>query len=523
MVKHLVTLRLLLLRNSLRRSPWQLVALIFGAIYGIGLLGVITFGLVVLSNAPVELARTIVILAGSATILGWLVVPILVAGIDQTLDTARLVNFPIPLGQMLIGLTFAGVLGIPGIITVLAALATATTWWRDPLIAVVALGCAVLAALTCVVGSRMVTSLSSTLTSGRRFREVGGTLILIPLFFAGPIIVGASSGLSTAQDALPGAATALSWTPLGALWAVPSELALGHYGTAGLKILIGIATLVVMALLWRRALATVLVSPPRSAARARTHGKLGLFAVVPETPTGAVLARSLTYWIRDPRYSKQLLLVPLMPALLWFYSSTNDSLAFFNAMAPIAAMFLALSIYTDLSYDSTAFASHMSLGVAGVADRAGRALAVLAFAGPIVIIFSVVSVWLSSAWSLLPGILGLSMGILLSGLGLSSVSSATVVVPVPAPGDSPFKSPPGAGFTTFVSSMATWGILALAVAPELTLLIVAAVTGQALFGWLALVVGLILGFAFFQLGIRWGGARLDRRAPELLESLTLQK
>lgn len=138
-------------------------------------------------------------------------------------------------------------------------------------------------------------------------------------------------------------------------------------------------------------------------------------------------------------------------------------------------------------------------------------------------IFSVVSVWLSGSWTLLPGILGLSIGILLSGLGLSSVSSATVVVPVPAPGDSPFKTPPGSGFTTFVSSFATWGILAVLVAPELILLIVAAATGTVLFSWLALAVGLMLGPAFFTLGIRWGAARLDRRAPELLESLALQK
>ncbi|KFF59952.1 transporter [Cryobacterium sp. MLB-32] len=523
MVKHLVTLRLLLLRNSLRRSPWQLVAVIFGAIYGIGLLIGVTVGLFALSNAPVDIGRMVVVLAGSATILGWLVLPIVVSGIDQTLDTARLVNFPIPLSQLLIGLTLAGVLGIPGIVTLLAALATAGTWWKHPVLALVALVCAALAALTCVVGSRMVTALSSTLTSGRRFREVAGTLILIPVFLAGPIFAGTFSGLDRAQGALPGAAETLSWTPLGALWAVPSELALGQYGAAGVKFLIGVGTLVVMALVWRRALAIVLVTPARSASRKAARGKLGLFAFVAETPTGAVLARTLTYWIRDPRYSKQLIIVPLMPALLWFYSTTNDSLAFFNGMAPIAALLLALAIYTDLSYDSTAFALHMSLGVTGRADRTGRALAVLVFAGPIVLIFSVVSVWLSGSWSLLPGLLGLSIGILLSGLGLSSVSSATVVVPVPAPGDSPFKSPPGAGFTTFVSTLVTWGILTLLVAPELTLLIVAASTGQAIFGWLGLVLGLILGPVFFVVGIRWGGARLDRRAPELLESLALQR
>lgn len=523
MVKHLVSLRLLLLRNSLRRSPWQLVAVIFGALYGIGLLVVVTFGLFALSNATVDLARTVVVLAGSATILGWLIIPVMVSGIDQTLDTARLVNFPLPLRQLLIGLTLAGVLGIPGIVTVLAALATAGTWWRHPLIALVALVCAALAALTCVVGSRMMTALSSALTSGRRFREVGGTLLLIPLVLAGPIGVGAANGIDNAQDALPATATALSWTPLGALWAVPSEVALGHYGGAGLKFLIGLATLAALAFVWRRALAIALVTPARSASRRITHGNLGLFAFVPETPTGAVLARSLTYWMRDPRYSKQLILVPLMPVLLWFYSSTNDSPALFNAMAPVAAFFLALAIYTDLSYDSTAFATHVALGVSGKADRTGRALAVLVFAVPVVLVFSVVSVWVSGSWGLLPGLLGLSIGILLSGLGLSSVSSATVVVPVPAPGDSPFKSPPGAGFTTFVATLATWGILSLLVAPELALLIAAAATGQAIFGWFALVAGLVLGALFFVLGIRWGSKRLEQRAPELLETVHLQK
>jgi len=523
MVKHLIVLRLLLLRNTLRRSPWQLVAVIFGAVYAIGLLFLITTALFSLSGAPAEVVRTTVVLGGSAAILGWIVVPLVVSGIDQTLDTSRLVNFPIPLGQLLIGLTLAGVIGIPGIVTVVAAVATAAPWWRDPLIALVAVGCALLAALTCVVGSRMVTALSSTFTSGRRFREVGGTLILIPVFLAGPIVAGAFNGMDSAQGALPGAAKALSWTPLGALWAVPSELALGEFGVAGIKFAIGVATLAVMALVWRRALAIVLVTPARSASRRTAKGHLGLFAFVPETPTGAVLARALTYWIRDPRYSKQLILVPLMPALLWFYSSMNDSLAYFNAMAPIVALFLALAIYTDLSYDSTAFALHMSLGVSGRADRTGRALAVLVFAGPVVLIFSVASVWLSGSWSLLPGILGLSIGILLSGLGLSSLSSAIVVFPVPAPGDSPFKAPTGAGFTMSVSSFVTWGILTVLVAPELVLMIVAISTGQMLFSWLALVVGLSLGPVVFMMGIRWGGARLDRRAPELLESLALQK
>ncbi len=522
MVAHLLRLRLFVLKNSLLRSPWQLIAVIFGGLYGLGMLAAATAGLFALSGAPIELARTIVILGGSAIILGWILLPLLVTGVDQTLDTSRLVTFPIPRGQLLIGLAVCGVLGIPGILTLLAALATAGTWWQHPLIAIVAMVCAVLAALTCVVGSRMLTSLSSSFSSGRRFREIGGLIAFLPLVLMGPIIVSITSGLQSAGDALPGFADALSWTPLGALWAVPSELAVGEYGTAGLKFLIGLATLLVLTLIWKRSLGVALVTPVRAASRQQLQGTLGFFSLLPDTPTGAVAARALTYWLRDPRYARAFLLVPMIPALMFFYSSLNDSPGILNATAPTVALLLGLSIFSDLSYDNTAFSAHVSSGIRGVADRTGRVVAVAIFAVPIVIVFAVASVWISTSWQILPGLLGLSIGVLLTGLGLSSVTSATVVVPVPAPGDSPFKSVPGAGFTSMITTFATWGILTVLILPELLLFIIAAVTGQAMFGWIALVVGAILGPLFLALGIRIGGARLDRRGVYLLEKLVRQ-
>ena len=73
MVATLVRLRLLVLRNSFRRSTSQLVAVIIGALYGaVGLL-VVLGALVGLSFAPAEVATTAVVLAGSAAVLGWAV------------------------------------------------------------------------------------------------------------------------------------------------------------------------------------------------------------------------------------------------------------------------------------------------------------------------------------------------------------------------------------------------------------------------------------------------------------------
>ncbi len=523
MVATLVKLRFLVLRNSLKRSVWQLVAVIIGGLYGLGVLGFAVIGLVALRFAPVELASTILVLAGSALILGWIVLPLVTFGIEQTLDPARLVVFPLPMGKLLVGLTVAGVLGVPGIVTSIAALATVATWSLDVLTAIGAFVGAVLGVLICVIGSRTMAALSTSLQSRRRFRELSGILIFIPLILLGPLIAGLAQGIRNSSDALPGLARSLSWSPLGAPWSIPADLAIGDYGPAALKLLIALATLAVLVLVWRRSLALALVTPKASGGHRVARGKTGLFGVLPATPAGAIAARCLTYWRRDPRYARQLIIVPLVPVLLWFYSNNLHSFALFNATGPIVAFLLALAIYTDISYDGTAFATHIADGVRGRDDRIGRVAALAVIAVPLVLLLTIASVWLSGSWNLLPMLLGLSAAALLAGFGVSSVSSARVVVPVPAAGDNPFRSAPGAGFTTMLSGFAIWGVSLLLVIPAVVVGVLSLVFDSALLGWLTLVVGLGLGAVFLVLGVRMGGAELDRRAPDLLVRLKSQR
>jgi ABC-2 type transport system permease protein len=105
---------------------------------------------------------------------------------------------------------------------------------------------------------------------------------------------------------------------------------------------------------------------------------------------------------------------------------------------------------------------------------------------------------------------------LLTAYGVCAVSSAYLIVPVPAPGDNPFKRVPGATFSIFLGFLGVWVLAALLAAPEIVLAVLVAVTGDALFGWLALIVGVVLGVVFFILGIQIGGRILDRTAPDLL-------
>lgn len=516
MVAHLVRLKLALLLNSLRRSKWQLVGVIIGGLYGLGLLALVVAGLVALGFGEPVLARTIIVLAGSAVILGWMIIPLVAGGVDMTLDPARFVTFSIPMPALLTGLTLGGIIGIPGIITLIAALGMMGTWWRYPVALLAALVCAVLAVFTCVVLSRLVTAATTSLAASRRFKDVSGIVAFIPLILLGPIIATVSTGLTNASEFLPSLAETMSWTPLGAVWAVPADIALGSYGAAAVKFLIALATLAVLAWLWKLSLTRALVSPAHSAVSSKRAGNLGFLGKFPATPTGAVTARALTYWLRDPRYGASLVVLPLIPVFLYFVGGQGGNLTMLNYLGPIAAFLLAWPISADVSYDNTAFWLHVSAGVSGIADRTGRVLACAIFAVPVTLIFTVVPIWISDSWALLPGMLGLSLGVLLSGFGLSSVVSARYTYSVPAPGESPFKTPPGAGVRTLVVQVAGWSMLTLLIVPELVLAIISFATDQVLFGWLALATGLILGSILLLLGLRMGGKWYDTRTPELL-------
>ena len=113
MVAHIVRLKWLLLRNGLRRSTPQLVGLILGAFYGLGVLGTALSGLIALRFAlPSDVARTAITLGGSALTLGWIVMPIIAFGADETLDPARFATMAVPRRQLVLGLLLSSLVGV---------------------------------------------------------------------------------------------------------------------------------------------------------------------------------------------------------------------------------------------------------------------------------------------------------------------------------------------------------------------------------------------------------------------------
>ncbi|MEB7504567.1 transporter [Arthrobacter koreensis] len=524
MVAHLLRLKLILLRNSLKRSPWQIVGIAFGALYGLGILGLMLAGLFFLTFNDPELARTVVVLGGSAAVLGWAIVPVVATGVDMTLDPARFVTFAIPMRQMILGLALGSLIGIPGIITLASALIQAAAWWQHPMAVLAGIPAAAVAVLTCVVLARLGVAATTSLASSRRFKDVSGIVLIIPLMFIGPLIGFVATTAAVSGDVLGRLAGILAWTPLGSAWAVPGDIALGSAGTGLLRLLLSILFLALITWAWQALLARALVTPAHNATASRGAGKLGFFARFPATPTGAVAARALTYWVRDPRYSVSLIIVPVLAVVLIFAVQTGEGLPpVVLGIGPLVAFLLAFGISADISYDNTAFALHLSTGVPGTADRAGRALACAVFALPATLIAAVVPPLVIGMPHAIPALLGLSLGLLLSGLGLSSVFSARYTYNVPLPGENAFKTPPGStGRTMLVQFI--W--LAVQFVIALPLLVPAALYAFGLgevWGWVTLVLGVVYGSAALVAGIRIGGRWLDRRGPEVLLAVTVNK
>ncbi|WP_432548589.1 hypothetical protein [Kineococcus sp. SYSU DK004] len=526
MVARLVGLKLLLLRNGLRRSPWQVVALVLGLLWGLGVVVLLGAGLVALRFAGVDVARPVVVGAGALAVLGWALVPLVAFGVDETLDPARFATFGVPRRRLVPGLLLAGLIGGPGVVTLLLALTTAVTWGTSPGAVLVALVAALLATLTCVAASRATTTAAAGVLRSRRTRDVllvvGGLLLIS----TGP---GINVLIARAGDlaALAGAVVdVVAWTPLGYPWAAGADAAQGRWGTALLRLLLAAATLALLLLGWGAALGAAGGGPTGGSSRAAaaTAGRGladRLVARLPAVPAVAVAHRCLVYWRRDPRYlisTASLLVVPLLLVVIPL-AQGGDVGAWLLAAGPAVAFLTGWSLHDDVAYDHSAFALHVSAGVRGRDDRAGRALAAGCWQLPVVVLLAVVPAAAGGRWALLPAVLGLSLALYGAGLGVSCVSSALAPYPAAPPGGNPFQTPRGAAAATLVAQLVTTLVTAVVALPTAAAA-VATLLGVTWAGWLALLLGAATGALAVRTGIVQGGRVLDRRAPEVLATVS---
>jgi ABC-2 type transport system permease protein len=523
-VAQLISLRWALFANGLRRNVWQLVGVIVGALYVLGLLALAGVGLAALGAYDLRLGSIVAVLACALMTLGWLIIPVFFTGMDGSMDPQRFALFPIKPGTLAAGLLMAGFIGVPGVATLVFLLLTSLAYLHAPVALALSVVCALGSALVAQLLARTGTAVATTFSARRGVREIASVLLFIPIFFIGPAIASLADNAAEVGRALPAVAGWVRFTPFGAFAGVPASAAqhdvVGLLGCLG----VGVASIALLWWAYSAMLRRAIVTPPRVKAAAGIKG-LGWFSRFPATPWGAVAARSLTYWLKDPRYAASLAIVPMLVILYVFVipniSSEVPHLALI--LGPLVGMLMGFSISADISYDSTAFALHVLTGVRGVADRVGRVVALLIIGTPLTVLAAVIPPIFSGTPELVPASLGAGLGTLLVSGGLASIASARWTYAVPLPGESPFKTPQGAGARMAL----TQGVLMLAVcltaAPAIGLFIASLVTGSALLGWLTLVVGLLWGAGVLLLGVRIGGRWLEAREPELMQAVMLNR
>lgn len=513
MVAHVLRLRLDLLAGALRADARQVAWRILGLLVLTAAIVGVFLGAQRLREVDVEVAYSVTVVAGSALTLGFFVAA-LVGGFDDQLDPRRFAVFGVSPRRVAAVTLLASVLSVPVLALIAVSVAYAMLW--------VALGAAtgptVLAAvvgvLVCMLAAKIALAIGSLVLRERRSRELSGLFLVGILVVAVPVAVFFVSleWKGEVPSALAEAVDVLALTPLGAAWALPGASLIGS--SVG-PLVVALLTLAVLVALWVWLVHLLLTTTERPSS-GRERGGLGWFALAPSTPGGGIAARSLSYWLRDARYVVNLVIVPIVAAIVVVPLLLVGVPVEYVALvpAPLMALFFGWIAHNDLAYDSTALWMHVASAVRGASDRMGRLVPVTLVGVAALAVAIPLLVSLHGRWAILPAVIGVCASLFLCGLGLSSVSSALAPYPVSRPGDSPFQQPQRT-HGGLAQGLVLLGAVVLSV-PALWFGWLS-LTASADSAWIALWVGVGIGLVVLLAGVFGGGAVFERSGGRLME------
>jgi ABC-2 type transport system permease protein len=312
-------------------------------------------------------------------------------------------------------------------------------------------------------------------------------------------------------------AAVAGWSPFGWAWAIPADVSRGAWAVAGIHLIFAAAFVGLLWMAWGHFLAAGLVSPIEGRGTAsKVRDSTAVERLYPATPAGGVATRTLRYWRRDPRYLAGIAGFLIGPIMLIVTQVINpEGTAAVAAFAPsLLGLLVGFSLAQDLSYDGTALWLHISAGITGADDRAGRVMSTITIYLPLTVILLVVAMITTGAWHLLVPAVGLTLALMLTGLGVGSLVGTLWQWPASPPGANPFTRGNAGGLPSLLSfTLTMFGTLILAL-PTIALVIWSFFTPWV--AYLTLPVGLVCGFGVLRLGIAQGGRILDRRWPEAM-------
>ena len=299
MARLLVQLKLRLMRNALRASTAAKAAFITSTILAVLVAAGVFTGLALLrgQSAAVDLTTVIFTLFAFA----WLILPLVVFGLDTTLDPATLALYPLRTRPLAVGLLAASATGPWPAATLIGLLGVTVGLARGPAGLIIAVLAVLLQVLFCLTLARFVTTGLAGVLRSRRGKDFAA-LLIIPIFalyegFVQIVPKLTAEGKLTAGS-FGGIDSWLRWIPPGLAAHSIQDASDGHLGTALLRLVPLAAIIVVLGALWIRSLSKALVTADESTQSAAVHstalpfGRYGL--------RGTVAARFWVYQRREP-------------------------------------------------------------------------------------------------------------------------------------------------------------------------------------------------------------------------------
>ncbi|WP_137845114.1 hypothetical protein [Microbacterium sp. 2FI] len=517
MAAHVLGLRIALLFGALRGDAGHVIRRVLGLLLLVGATVAASWALFSLVDAPDEVVLTVTVLAGSALTLGFALAPIIGEAHDP-LDPRRFALLGLPRGRLAVVLAVVGVVSVPIVALSAVAISAGWVWWKLGAVWTAPTVGVILGVLTCSLLARVCMALTSLFLRERRSRELSGLFVLVVLVVVVPVGVFLASleWRRAVPSQLLEAVSVLGLTPIGAAWAYPGRVAL-HDEDAWQSLLVAAATLSLLAAVWGVLVKALLTTTERPTS-GRVRGGLGWFGVAPGTPAGAVAARSLLYWSRDRRYIVNVLVIPVAAAVtivpLLIAGVPPEIVAL--VPLPFAALFLGWLPHNDLAYDSTAVWMHLASGMRGMSDRVGRLVPLLLLGIPLLAVAIPVAISFHGRWALLPALTGVCASLFLTGLGLSSISSAATPYAVSRPGESPFRQPERTSASGAVAQGAVMVGAVVLSAPVLWWAWIA-LTRDIAYATTALWSGLAIGLGVLVVGVVIGSLVFERRGGRLME------
>ncbi len=523
-----------LLKRSFHKNWAKIIGLGFALLYGIGALVFFTIFMAGLLFVPAEsgVFALVIRAVGLGAVVVWTLQSLFLFGVDDTLSPARFAQFGRGPKDLLKPILVSSLISVGFIFTALAALVTVVLeaiWLIGALVsnngaaisttgAIIALIALVpmtaLGLLLCVLIPRAIFAWTSTIRIAKRKKERLQALLLIAVLviaYGANLLLNSGGGIVDGLARLAGPVYEfLLWTPFGAPFSVPMDLAEGLWLAALIRLVLTLATIWLLWQWWGLSFAEGQLQALKGASQEQDAKVKPLVpGFLKPNALGASAGRSLKYWRRDTRYSTALLIAPILAIFMLAMSVVVNDNAFMAYFAVALVAWLAgITVSNEIGFDGPSSWVNIVAGMNNRANLLGRYVALGVLMLPLVVIVAIAAPLLHSQPQFIALTLPAALGFVASSWGISLLTTAFLPMPAPKPGTMKNSRNGGGSGQVWITFLATFVGTWLPLAPSIILIVVGLKVVPGL-EYAGAVLALVIGGVTLYLGQRFAVKHLD--------------